>query len=78
MAKAKIAVIPGDGIGPEVMEQGVRVLRAVESRFGHEFSLEYGIIGGRAIDECGTAQFYACEGRGHVKCFVHLCLAVAY
>ena len=55
MAKAKIAVIPGDGIGPEVMEQGVRVLRAVESRFGHEFSLEYGIVGGRAIDECGTA-----------------------
>ena len=37
------------------MEQGVRVLRAVESRFGHEFNLEYGIVGGRAIDECGTA-----------------------
>ena len=36
--KLKIAVLPGDGIGPEIMEQGVAVLNAVAEKFGHEFS----------------------------------------
>ena len=55
MTRANIAVLPGDGIGPEVMEQGLRVLRAAESRFGHDFTLQDGIVGGCAIDEFGTA-----------------------
>ena len=55
MTKANIAVLPGDGIGPEVMEQGVRVLRAAETRFGHHFDLQHGIVGGCAIDEFGAA-----------------------
>ena len=55
MTKSNIAVLPGDGIGPEVMEQGLRVLRAAESRFGHDFNLQDGIVGGCAIDEFGTA-----------------------
>lgn len=38
MAKYRIAVIPGDGIGKEVMPEGIRVLDAVAARFGIEFS----------------------------------------
>nr|3U1H_A Chain A, 3-isopropylmalate dehydrogenase [Bacillus sp. (in: firmicutes)]3U1H_B Chain B, 3-isopropylmalate dehydrogenase [Bacillus sp. (in: firmicutes)] len=52
--KKKIAVLPGDGIGPEVMEAAIEVLKAVAERFGHEFEFEYGLIGGAAIDEAGT------------------------
>nr|MDQ6873276.1 isocitrate/isopropylmalate family dehydrogenase [Gemmatimonadota bacterium] len=49
-----IAVLPGDGIGPEVIAQGVRVLHAVEKRWGHCFELSKGLIGGCAIDARGT------------------------
>lgn len=49
----KIAVLPGDGIGPEVVEQAVQVLKAVEKKFKCEFDFTEGIIGGCAIDECG-------------------------
>ncbi len=52
--RARIAVLPGDGIGPEVVAQGVRVLEAVAQRFGHQLALEYGLIGGIAIDETGS------------------------
>ncbi len=51
--KALIAVLPGDGIGPEVVSQGVRVLNAVAARFAHEFSCREGRIGGTAIDHEG-------------------------
>lgn len=53
--KAKIAVLPGDGIGPEVVAEALKVLQAVAVRFGHEFSFEEGLIGGIAIDQTGTA-----------------------
>jgi len=53
--KATIVVLPGDGIGPEVTTEGVRVLRAVATRFGHQLELREHLIGGRAIDEQGTA-----------------------
>lgn len=49
-----IAVLPGDGIGPEVIHQAVKSLRAVEDRFGHKFNLERGSIGGEAIEKSGT------------------------
>jgi 3-isopropylmalate dehydrogenase len=48
-----IAVLGGDGIGPEVTDQGVRVLEAVGWAFGHRFNLTYGDIGGIAIDKHG-------------------------
>src|SRR5689334_9465303 len=51
--KAKIAVIAGDGIGPEVVAEGVRVLEQIGRRFGHEFILEEKPFGGIAIDLTG-------------------------
>jgi 3-isopropylmalate dehydrogenase len=50
----KIVVLPGDGIGPEVVAEGVKVLRSVERRFGHRFDLDEHIVGGAAIDAYGT------------------------
>jgi 3-isopropylmalate dehydrogenase len=50
-----IAVLPGDGIGPEVMTQALKVLQAVGEKFGHGFHLREGLIGGIAIDTLGTA-----------------------
>ena len=48
-----IAVLPGDGIGPEVMEQAIKVLQAIEKKFDVKFNLKECFIGGKAIDECG-------------------------
>ena len=48
-----IAVMGGDGIGPEVTDQGVRVLESVGRVFGHQFNLTYGDIGGISIDKYG-------------------------
>jgi 3-isopropylmalate dehydrogenase len=52
---ATIAVLPGDGIGPEVVEEGVRVLRAIADHFGHTLHVQHALIGGAAIDACGSA-----------------------
>ena len=49
-----IAVLAGDGIGPEVTDEGVKVLKAVGDAFGHNFSLQYGDVGGISIDKHGT------------------------
>ena len=49
-----IAVLAGDGIGPEVTDEGVKVLKAVGQAFGHNFSLQYGDVGGISIDKHGT------------------------
>ena len=46
----KIAVLPGDGIGPEVIEEAVKVLRAVEEAIGPRFRFQTGLIGGCALD----------------------------
>ena len=51
----EIAVLPGDGIGPEVVSEGVRVIKAAGERFGHDFHLQYGDVGGVAIDRYGVA-----------------------
>jgi len=51
----KLAVLPGDGIGPEITAEAVKVLEAIGSRFNHDFSLEYGLLGGVAIDKTRTA-----------------------
>ena len=49
----KIAVLPGDGIGPEISEQGVAVMTAVCEKFGHRVSYQYAICGADAIDKVG-------------------------
>ena len=51
--KLKIAKLPGDGIGPEVVEQAVKAVDAVCRKFGHEASYTYGYVGACAIDRCG-------------------------
>jgi 3-isopropylmalate dehydrogenase len=53
--KFAIAVLPGDGIGPEVMTQALKVLQVVGEKFGHSFDFHDGLIGGVAIDILGTA-----------------------
>jgi len=53
--KFELAILPGDGIGPEVVAETIKVLQAISSRFGHEFDLHYGDIGGIAIDKYGVA-----------------------
>ncbi len=50
----KLAVLPGDGVGPEVTAEAIKVLQAVGSKFGHNFNLHYGLVGGIAIDETGV------------------------
>jgi 3-isopropylmalate dehydrogenase len=49
-----IVLLPGDGIGPEVLAQGVKVLRAAEKRFDLRCALEEALLGGAAIDAAGT------------------------
>ncbi len=49
--RKRVAVLPGDGIGPEVTEAAVKVLKVIERRFKHTFDIEYGAIGGAAIDK---------------------------
>ncbi len=51
--KLKLAVLPGDGIGPEIMEQGLAVCQTICDKFGHELSYEYAICGADAIDKVG-------------------------
>ncbi len=53
--KFDIAVLPGDGVGPEVVAEALKVLKVVGERFGHEFKLHEGLIGGIAIDASGEA-----------------------
>jgi 3-isopropylmalate dehydrogenase len=50
----KIAVIAGDGIGPEVVAEAEKVLKRTEELFGYRFETEHGLFGGIAIDERGT------------------------
>ena len=52
--KTKLAILPGDGIGPEVMNEAIKVLDAVADKFQHDFELNFGNIGGSAIDALGT------------------------
>lgn len=66
--KASIVILGGDGIGPEVTREAVRVLEAIARRYGHEFVFAEHVIGGAAIDAtqsplpaqtlsaCGTAD----------------------
>lgn len=51
--KALIAVLGGDGIGPEVVAEGLRCLHAIEKRFGHQLRTDHATFGGAAIDSHG-------------------------
>ena len=50
-----IGVVSGDGIGPEVVGEGIKALEAVGTRWGHRFTFRHGLIGGIAIDQEGQA-----------------------
>ncbi|MFP9127066.1 3-isopropylmalate dehydrogenase [Niallia sp. BSM11] len=52
--KKKIAVLPGDGIGPEIIQGAIDVLQVIEEKFGHSFEYEYANIGGCAFEQEGT------------------------
>ena len=49
-----ICLLPGDGIGPEIVAEAVKVLRAVEKKFGHSFTMTEALLGGAAIDAVGV------------------------
>ena len=51
----KIAVLAGDGIGPEVMAEAVKVLQATAAQDGFTLDLKEGLVGGIAIDQAGKA-----------------------
>ncbi|MEL6988371.1 MAG: 3-isopropylmalate dehydrogenase, partial [Bacteroidota bacterium] len=51
--KFKIAILPGDGIGPEVIEQALKVLKAVSEKYNHHFNLCFAEVGAAAIDAYG-------------------------
>ncbi len=53
--KAEITLLPGDGIGPEVLAASISVLEAIAQTFGHTFEMVEFLIGGCAIDARGTA-----------------------
>jgi 3-isopropylmalate dehydrogenase len=52
--RATIAVLAGDGIGPEVIKQALKSLTAIEKSFGHEFKVDHGLVGAAAIDATGN------------------------
>lgn len=52
--QARIVTLPGDGIGPEIVAEAVRVLRTVADHWGHTFIFEEALMGGCAIDAAGT------------------------
>jgi len=68
--KARIVVLAGDGIGPEVTAEAVRVLEEVGRRWEHEFMFDEQLIGGAAIDATGSAlpdaTLAACQGANAV------------
>lgn len=51
--KLNIAILPGDGIGPEIVEQAMKTVKAVAKKFNHELKYEYGLTGAIAIDKVG-------------------------
>ena len=52
--KKKIAVLPGDGIGPEIVEQAIKVLNAVGEKYNVDFEYTRALVGAHAIDETGN------------------------
>src|ERR1700722_12531643 len=53
--KKLIAVLPGDGVGPEITEQSKKNLETIAEKFGHTFIFKTGLIGAAAIDDTGNS-----------------------
>ena len=51
--KTNIVLIPGDGIGPEIVSAAKKVLDRVCQKFGHDFQYREALLGGASIDACG-------------------------
>ena len=51
--KLNIAVLPGDGIGPEIIDQALKVVKAVADKFDHQLEYKFGLTGAAAIDQVG-------------------------
>lgn len=51
--KLKLAVLPGDGIGPEIIEQALNVVKTIATKFNHDLHYSYGTVGAAAIDKVG-------------------------
>ena len=60
MKNLKIAVLSGDGIGPEVTQQAVKVLKAVQEVYGHSFEFTEALVGAIAIDKTGKILMQYC------------------
>ena len=52
--KYNIAVVAGDGIGPDIVDETIKVLNVVGEKFGHEFAYTHALAGGCAIDKFGN------------------------
>jgi len=55
VAQFKIVVLPGDGIGPEVVNEAIKTLKAIGKKFGHTFDMDFQLMGGVSIDKTGEA-----------------------
>lgn len=53
MASFNLAVIKGDGIGPEIVDEALKVLEVIGEKFNHQFNFKEVLAGGNAIDTCG-------------------------
>ena len=68
----QITVIEGDGIGPEVTKQSVKVLNAIAERFGHEFDYTYQLMGAIAIDKTGNHDSTEHQQKPHILLARHI------
>ena len=50
----KIAVIKGDGVGPEIIDEGIKVLNKIGEKYSHKFQIKEVLAGGAAIDKVGV------------------------
>lgn len=51
--KLKLAVLPGDGIGPEIIDQAMKAVKTIAAKFNHELEFAFGLTGATAIDQVG-------------------------
>ena len=54
MSEFKIAVLPGDGIGPDIIQQAIRIIEVIGEKYDHTFVLKEALLGGVAIDSAGV------------------------
>ncbi|HOW76600.1 MAG TPA: 3-isopropylmalate dehydrogenase [Candidatus Competibacteraceae bacterium] len=65
MPHHQILVLPGDGIGPEIIAEAVKVLECLRQEHGLDATLDYGLLGGRAVDELGSPYPEATRRQAH-------------